>query len=85
MSIAESYEDMLAGDELYDKKQHSYVMASGKTEKCDSCIHKGICAFSKDYEKFCNELKEKCKLLEYQHFMVNPSCGHYMNEHSLKR
>lgn len=58
----------------------SYVKASGKAEKCSSFLHRGVCAFSKEFEKFNEEIKEKNKLLEYQHFTVNTNCGFYIPE-----
>ena len=63
----------------------SYVKASGKTKECCDCIHRGVCAFSKEYENFCKEIEEKCKLLEYQHFSANMYCGFYRKEQPLTR
>lgn len=80
-----AHERMLSGDEFYEEKQPSYVKSSGKAEKCKSCIHRGVCAFSKEYEKFCNEIKEKCKLLEYQHFSACTYCGFYSEDKPITR
>ena len=58
----------------------SYVKANGNANKCKTCNHRGVCAFSKDFEKFCDEIKEKCKLLEYQHFTADVGCGFFQRE-----
>lgn len=63
----------------------SYVKASGTAKGCNNCIHRGVCAFSKEYENFCNELAEKCRLLEYQHFSVNTHCGFFQQEKPVAR
>lgn len=95
MSNAELYEDMLGYDDPNYSSPRvakgsniplpSYEKASGKAKECCTCIHRGVCAFSKEYENFCKEIEEKCKLLEYQHFSANMYCGHYMKEQPLTR
>ena len=56
---------------------------SGSLMLCSNCIHKDICAFSKDYEKFKSEIIEKCNLLEYKHFTANIGCSHYRKEQAV--
>lgn len=63
----------------------SYEKASGKAAHCNSCIHKGVCAFSKEFEEFCNEIADKGKLMEYQHFTATCNCGHYFMEGQMVR
>ena len=52
---------------------------------CSNCIHKDICAFSKDYEDFKNEILEKCNLIEYKHFTANIGCIYYRREQATVR
>ena len=52
---------------------------------CKNCIHKDICAFSKDFEKFSKEIVEKKQMIDYQHFTANISCIHYRKEKPIVR
>ena len=48
-----------------------------KTRACKTCVHKQVCMLSKDFEKLSEELKEKTKMLEYQHFIPKIECKFY--------
>ena len=47
------------------------------TRACKSCVHKGVCKFSKDFETLSKELREKTKLIEYQNFIPEIKCRFY--------
>lgn len=45
--------------------------------KCVNCEHKKICKDEMNMKKFTDELVEKTKLLEYQHFGIYIECQNY--------
>jgi hypothetical protein len=44
---------------------------------CDTCIHEQVCLFAQHYKKFCNDINEKCKTLDYNRFTATTTCRHY--------
>lgn len=58
---------------------------SGNAILCSNCIHKDICAFSKDFEKFSKEIVEKKQMIDYQHFTAKIDCNHYIKEQAIIR
>lgn len=53
--------------------------------KCDNCMHKSICKFEKEMNKFEAEIAEKVKLLEYAEFSAKVECKHYKMAEYLTR
>ena len=53
--------------------------------KCDNCMHKSICEFEKEMNKFEAEIAEKVKLLEYAEFFAKVECKHYKMAENLTR
>lgn len=58
---------------------------SGNLVLCSNCIHKDICAFSKDFEKFSKEIVEKKQMIDYQHFTAKIGCNYYIKEQATVR